>query len=99
VLDSSIERFFNRLHRFLQFSCWFPVYFVARLLVLSLNMVHRRKAEHVFPRRLSVSLKVEQAIDVSQTLGHLSFLLPATSPMISSRLLGGENHIDVIKQT
>jgi hypothetical protein len=62
-------------------------------------VVHRRKTERVFPRRLSVSLKVEQAIDGSQPLGHLSFLLPATSPMISSRLLGGENHIDVIKQT
>ena len=43
--------------------------------------------------------KVEQAIDVSQPMGHLSFLLPATSPMIGGRLLGGENHIDVIKQT
>ena len=49
--------------------------------------------------RRSVSLKVEQAIDVSQPMGHLSFLLPATSPMIGGRLLGGENHIDVIKQT
>ena len=62
-------------------------------------LVLPRKDERVFPRRMSVSLKVEQAIAVSQTMGHLSFLLPATSPMISSRLLGGENHIDVIKQT
>ena len=32
-------------------------------------VVHRRKDERVFPRRMSVSLKVEQAIDVSQTRG------------------------------
>ena len=57
-------------------------------------MYNRRVLEAVVHRR-----KAEQAIDVSQTMGHLSFLLPATSHMISSRLLGGENHIDVIKQT